>query len=99
VGSYALSTTVTIPAVAGCLRSQAEYLQPKHQYQDGQLCLFNPMDGAQYGWNPARSTAVTVVSWAIEWIYALYTWRATGHWPGAEESMYRNPRWPSRRAG
>ena len=32
----------------------------KHQYEDGQLCLFNPKDGEQYGWNPGRSTAVTV---------------------------------------
>src|SRR4051812_13813379 len=31
----------------------------KHQYEDGQLCLFNPKDGSNYGWNPERSTAVT----------------------------------------
>ena len=32
----------------------------KHQYEDGQLCLFNPKDGEHYGWNPSKSTAVTV---------------------------------------
>lgn len=59
----------------------------KHQYVDGQLCLFNPKDGEGYGWNPARSTAVTVASWAIQWVYAYYTWRATGTWPGVEETI------------
>ena len=64
----------------------------KHQYEDGQLCLFNPKDGEQYGWNPARSTAVTVTAWAIQWIYAFYTWRATSVWPGIEERI--NPDTP-----
>ncbi len=58
----------------------------KHQFEDGQLCLFNPKDGTQYGWNPSTSTAVTIAAWAIQWIYAYYTWRATGRWPGREES-------------
>ncbi len=64
----------------------------KHQYEDGQLCLFNPKDGEQYGWNPSRSTAVTVTAWSIQWIYAFYTWRATGKWPGIEERA--NPKTP-----
>ncbi len=59
----------------------------KHQYEDGQLCLFNPKDGITYGWNPSTSTAVTVTGWAIQWLYAYYTWRATGTWPGIEERM------------
>lgn len=57
----------------------------KHQFEDGQLCLFNPKDGVTYGWNPSTSTAVTVAGWAIQWLYAYYTWRATGQWPGVEE--------------
>lgn len=63
----------------------------KHQFEDGQLCLFNPIDGKDYGWNPASSTAITVVSWAIQWIYAFYTWKATNVWPGVEERV-DNPR-------
>ncbi|MCL4238233.1 MAG: hypothetical protein KJ047_08280 [Anaerolineae bacterium] len=59
----------------------------KHQFQDGQLCLFNPRDGITYGWNPSTSTAVTVAGWAIQWLYAYYTWRATGTWPGVEEAL------------
>ena len=59
----------------------------KHQFEDGQLCLFNPKDGITYGWNPSTSTAVTVAGWAIQWLYAYYTWRATGDWPGIEERM------------
>jgi ubiquitin-protein ligase len=61
----------------------------KHQFEDGQLCLYNPKDGSTYGWNPSRSTAVTVAGWAIEWIYAYYTWRMTGEWPGIEERISR----------
>lgn len=59
----------------------------KHQFEDGQLCLFNPKDGAGYGWNPSRSTAVTVAAWGVQWLYAYYTWRATGTWPGIEERV------------
>ncbi len=65
---------------------QPKIYSEKHQFEDGQLCLFNPRDGIQYGWNPATSTAVTIAAWAIQWLYAYYTWRATGHWPGREES-------------
>ncbi|PJF45088.1 MAG: hypothetical protein CUN55_00690 [Phototrophicales bacterium] len=66
----------------------------KHQFEDGQLCLFNPKDGSQYGWNPSTSTAVTVAGWAIEWLYAYYTWRATGIWPGVEGSIAKSKhRW------
>jgi ubiquitin-protein ligase len=63
---------------------QPEIYSQKHQYEDGQLCLFNPKDGENYGWNPASSTAVTVAGWAIEWIYSYYIWRDTGIWPGVE---------------
>jgi ubiquitin-protein ligase len=59
----------------------------KHQFEDGQLCLFNPKDGVTYGWNPSTSTAVTVAAWAVEWIYSFYTWKATGEWPGVEERL------------
>lgn len=75
-----------------------EIYSTKHQFEDGQLCLFNPKDGSNYGWNPATSTAVTVAGWAIEWIYAYYTWRATGDWPGVEGSIAKDKRlWLSRK--
>lgn len=82
------------PAEAYVLRPRI-YSQ-KHQYEDGQLCLFNPKDGENYGWNPSRSTAVTVAAWAVQWIYAYYTWRATGEWPGIEESANPNTPLPPR---
>lgn len=67
---------------------------PKHQFEDGQLCLYNPKDGITYGWNPATSTATQVAGWAIEWIYAFYVWKSTGHWPGVEERLTKErPRW------
>lgn len=84
--------------------AEAYVLEPrlyseKHQYEDGQLCLFNPKDGEQYGWNPSRSTAVTVTAWAVQWIYAFYTWRATGEWPGIEERIDPRTPLPPRRRG
>jgi hypothetical protein len=71
----------------------------KHQYEDGQLCLFNPKDGITYGWNPSTSTSVTVAGWAVQWLYAYYTWRATNVWPGVEERMppSKNAGWNRRR--
>lgn len=63
---------------------------PKHQFEDGQLCLFNPKDGTTYGWNPSRSTAVTVAGWAIQWLYAYYTWKQIGIWPGQEEQVKKS---------
>lgn len=68
----------------------------KHQFEDGQLCLFNPRDGTNYGWNPARSTAVTVAGWAIQWLYAYYTWRVTGEWPGIEERVEKPHKPPTK---
>jgi len=73
------------PAEAYVLRPRV--YSEKHQYEDGQLCLFNPKDGMTYGWNPSRSTSVTVAGWAVQWLYAYYTWRHTGDWPGEEERI------------
>jgi len=64
---------------------------PKHQFEDGQLCLFNPKDGTTYGWNPSRSTAVTVAGWAVQWLYAYYTWLELKIWPGEEEQVRKSP--------
>jgi hypothetical protein len=75
---------------------QPRLFSEKHQYEDGQLFLFNPKDGEQYGWNPARSTSVTVTAWAIQWLYAFYTWKATGDWPGIEERINPNTPLPPR---
>ncbi|MFN8530346.1 MAG: hypothetical protein U0670_17230 [Anaerolineae bacterium] len=72
-------------------------ISKKHQYEDGQLCLFNPRDGEYYGWNPATSTAVTVAAWAVQWLYAYYTWKTTGEWPGIEERVDPNTPLPPRR--
>ncbi len=83
------------PAEAYCLKPRI--YSEKHQYEDGQLCLFNPKDGEQYGWNPGKSTAVTVTAWAVQWIYAYYTWRATNDWPGIEERVDPNTPLPPRR--
>jgi len=30
---------------------------------------------------------VTVAAWGVQWLYAYYTWRAIGTWPGIEERV------------
>jgi hypothetical protein len=57
-----------------------------HKFGGGQLCLFNPSEGRNHGWDPAKSTGVTIALWSKEWIYAYYSWRETGRWPGYQES-------------
>jgi len=71
----------------------------KHQFEDGQLCLFNPKDGVTYGWNPATSTAVTAMGWAVQWLYAFYTFKSTGVWPGVEEQIAPRQQPPKQRWG
>jgi ubiquitin-protein ligase len=60
-----------------------------HQYSANVLCLFNPSEGENHGWNPSRSTCVTAASWGAQWLYAYYTWKKTGEWPGDEHSVQR----------
>jgi ubiquitin-protein ligase len=94
---------IVYPEKYPSLAPEAYVLSPyiysqKHQFEDGQLCLFNPKDGIEFGWNPATSTAVTVASWAIEWLYTYYTWRKTGEWIGKEEEIQKmGKRWRGRR--
>lgn len=48
-------------------------------------CLFHPARGPRHGYDPARTTAATLIAWTALWINAYETWRATGAWPGKGE--------------
>lgn len=52
----------------------------------GRMCLFNPDEGREYGWNPARSHALTIALWGIQWLYGYYCWTYNGRWPGDEHN-------------
>ncbi len=52
----------------------------------GKMCLFNPDEGKDYGWNPARSVALTIALWGIQWLYGYYCWTFNGRWPGDEHN-------------
>jgi hypothetical protein len=52
-----------------------------HVLSDRRLCLFRD-HGTRSGYEPARTTAATLVAWTALWIHAFETWRATGTWPG-----------------
>jgi hypothetical protein len=46
-------------------------------------CLFTTY--GPNGYDPARTTAATLVAWTALWIHAYETWCATGEWPGRSE--------------
>ena len=62
----------------------------RHQFPSGsphlldgtRPCLFLPAQGPRNGYDPARTTAATLVAWTALWIHAYETWRATAVWPG-----------------
>lgn len=48
-------------------------------------CLYRGENGSRNGYDPARTTAATLVAWTALWIHAYETWKAVGTWPGSEE--------------
>jgi hypothetical protein len=44
-------------------------------------CLFWH-NGPGNGYEPARTTAATMIAWTALWIHAYETWQQTGDWPG-----------------
>ena len=58
-------------------------LEPSPHLLDGRKpCLFRR---GGHGYEPACTTAATLVAWTALWIHAYETWLQTGSWPGAEE--------------
>jgi hypothetical protein len=51
-----------------------------HLLDGNRPCLFR--DGGREGYDPARTTAATLVAWTALWIHAYETWLETGRWPG-----------------
>ena len=67
--------TIAKPA----LPSEAPHLLPGNR-----PCLYRSGDGYENGYDPAATTAATLVAWTALWIHAFESWRATGVWPGME---------------
>lgn len=57
-------------------------VETPHMLNGGRPCLFYPSDGPRYGYDPARTTAATLLAWTALWIHAFETWRAIDVWPG-----------------
>jgi hypothetical protein len=58
-------------------------IRPAPHLLDGRRpCLFRP---GGHGYEPARTTAATMIAWTALWIHAYETWRQTGEWPGSED--------------
>jgi hypothetical protein len=56
-----------------------------HLLDGNRPCLYHPVRGPRHGYDPARTTAATLVAWTALWVNAYETWRATGTWPGRAE--------------
>ena len=57
-------------------------LEVPHLLSGQHPCLYR--GGGHEGYDPARTTAATLVAWTALWIHAFETWQATGTWPGME---------------
>ncbi|MBN1320570.1 MAG: hypothetical protein JXA87_07005 [Thermoleophilia bacterium] len=51
----------------------------------GMPCLYRGGCDSRNGYDPARTTAATLVAWTALWIHAYETWQYTGEWPGRED--------------
>lgn len=56
-----------------------------HVLDGSRPCLYRATHGPRNGYDPARTTAATLVGWTALWIHAFETWQATDRWPGSEE--------------
>jgi hypothetical protein len=69
---------------------QVEILAPEldlrapHLLGSERPCLYNPGSYAR-GYDPARTTAATLITWTSLWIHAYETWQQTGRWAGPED--------------
>ena len=55
-----------------------------HLLSEQRPCLYR-LRRPWEGYDPASTTAATLVSWTALWIHAFDTWRASGSWPGARD--------------
>jgi hypothetical protein len=59
-------------------------LRTPHLLRRNTPCLFR-RSGRYSGYEPARTTAATMIAWTALWIHAYETWQRTGSWPGPED--------------
>jgi hypothetical protein len=50
-----------------------------HVYPGERLCLYLPSSGE---WSSKKSIALTIIPWAIEWLFHYELWHLTGEWSG-----------------
>ncbi|MGH3033966.1 MAG: hypothetical protein ACRDON_05335 [Gaiellaceae bacterium] len=80
--------TVTYPSWFPDEAPAVEIVSPEfeegtpHLLERNRPCLYQSSHGARNGYDPARTTASTLVAWTALWIHAYETWQATGSWPG-----------------
>ncbi len=55
-----------------------------HLLRGQEPCLYNHAGRAR-GYDPASTTAATLVAWTALWIHAYEAWRRTERWPGRGE--------------
>lgn len=58
-----------------------------HTYGGGKMCLYNPSEGRNHGWNPGKGTVANSMLWGVQWLYARLFYDERGHWVGEEERV------------
>lgn len=69
------------PPVVVIVEPELELNTPHLQLHNNRPCLFWH-SGPRSGYEPARTTAATMIAWTALWIHAYETWQRTGRWPG-----------------
>ena len=85
-GGYLVRLTYPdhFPDQAPAVKIEEPELVPStpHLLSQARPCLYNWVEGPAHGYDPARTTAATLVAWTALWVHAYETWQATGAWPG-----------------
>jgi hypothetical protein len=55
-----------------------------HLLGPGHPCLYHSGSRVN-GYNPAATTAATLIAWVSLWCHCREVWERTGRWPGAED--------------
>ncbi len=87
---YRLGTAPEVTVEDPELRPLDDGTPVPHVYPRLRLCLYQPRRGE---WGPHLRLSVTIVPWAMEWLYFYEVWHATGTWAGGGS----HPRIRSRR--
>ena len=93
---YRVGREPVVTVVSPDLRPLEDGTPVPHVYPGLVLCLFRPGRGE---WGPHQLLTLTIVPWAMEWLYYYEAWHCTHEWLGGGEHPEPRRRRPRRRPG